>query len=487
MPGPLILAIDQGTSSTKCLLLDGRGEVVARSAAPLGESHPSPGRVEQDALEIVRSVADAVRACLDGHDARALVAVGLTNQRESLVAWDAVTGEPLAPVMSWQDQRTAADCDRLRTPDRERLIFARSGLPLDPMFSAAKAKWLLDALDPGRSRARAGGLRLGTIDSWLLSRFSGEHLTEAGNASRTQLLDVRRAIWDDDLLALFDVPREALPRVVSSVGPFPRVTGLAPVPDGVPLLAVMGDSHAALFAHGAFTPGAVKATFGTGSSVMGLIERPETLANGLCLTIAWSLDRPAFAAEGNIRAAGATLRWMADLLAITTEELAELAARSTSDGVAVVPGFNGLGAPWWDRDAVGLVTGCTLATGRGTLARAALESIPHQVCDVVEAIDASVGHVDEVHADGGPTRNPVLMQLSADLLGRPVLPARTSELSALGVAHLAGLRAGVWGMEELVRMPRERSRVTPRMGEAERVGARGAWRGAVARALGRTP
>jgi glycerol kinase len=355
------------------------------------------------------------------------------------------------------------------------------------MFSAAKARWLLDSLDPARVRARAGALRLGTVDSWLLSRFGGAHVIEAGNASRTQLLDVRRADWDADLLDLFGVPREALPRIVSSTGPFPAAAGLAPLPDGVPVTGVMGDSHAALFAHGAFAPGAVKATFGTGASVMGLIDRPEALADGLCLTIAWSLERGAcaFAAEGNIRAAGATLRWMAEILGVTTEALAELAAGASSDGVAVVPGFNGLGAPWWDRHAVGLVTGCTLATGRATLARAALESIPHQVCDVVEAIDRSVGRVREVYADGGPTRNPVLMQIQADLLGRPVLASRTSELSALGAAHLAGLGAGMWSMADLSGLARERFCFSPRTGDAERSRAREGWRRAVGRALGR--
>ncbi|WP_437757430.1 FGGY-family carbohydrate kinase [Sorangium sp. So ce1389] len=488
MKSPLILAIDQGTSATKCLLVNERGEVVARGSAPLGEQHPKPGWVEQDGLEIVRSVQGAVRACLEGQDPRAVLAVGLSNQRESLVVWDERTGEPLAPVMSWQDQRTVGMCDELRSPDNEQLIRSRSGLPLDPMFSAAKARWLLDLLDARRTRSRAGEVRLGTIDSWLLSRFGGEHLIEVGNASRTQLLDVRRMDWDDDLLRLFGVPRQALPRVVSSAGPFPGLKGLDPLPSGVPVMGVLGDSHAALFAHGAFTPGQVKVTYGTGSSVMGLVERPDDLANGLCLTIAWAREglRPAHAAEGNIRAAGATLRWMASLLEISTDALADLAAGASSDGVTVVPGFNGLGAPHWDRAAVGLVTGCTFATGRATLARAALESIPHQVCDVIEAIDRSAGRVERVHADGGPTRNPVLMQLQADLLGRPVLPSTTSELSALGAAHLAGLSTGLWSQDVLNGISRERRVVEPRMQPAERERARETWRHAVDRARSRT-
>jgi glycerol kinase len=484
MAKPLILSIDQGTSSTKCLLVNVAGEVVARGSAPLGEQHPRPGWVDQDARALVASVRQAVAACLQGQDPAAVEAVGISNQRESLVAWDARTGEPLAPLISWQDQRGAAACEALRSPETERLVQERSGLPLDHMFSASKARWLLDALDPTRTRSRAGAIRLGTVDSWLLAQLGGEHVIEAGNASRTQLLDVRRVAWDEDLLRLFGVPREALPRVVSSVGPFPRTRGLSPLPDGVPVLAVMGDSHAALFAQGGFRPGTVKATYGTGSSVMGLVPEPGRLADGLCLTIAWSLEAPAFAAEGNIRAAGATLRWTADLLGMGTEALAELAAASASEGVSLVPGFNGLGAPWWDRDAVGLITGCTLGTGRGNLARAALESMVHQVADVVEAVDRSVGRVDEVYADGGPTRNGTLMQLQADVLGRPVLPARTAELSALGVAHLAGLQAGVWSQDGLERLARDRARFAPAWSSEERARARASWLRAVQRSRG---
>jgi glycerol kinase len=484
MAKPLILAIDQGTSSTKCLLVNEAGEVVARGSAPMSVQHPRPGWVDQDPREIAASVSKAAAACLEGQDPRAVVGIGISNQRESLVAWDARSGEPLAPMVTWQDQRTGAVCEALRTPESERLVQERSGLPLDPMFSAAKARWLLDTLDPDRSRARGGAIRLGTVDSWLLSRFGGEHLIEAGNASRTQLLDVRRAAWDDDLLQLFGVPREALPRVVSSAGPFPRVRGLAPLPDGVPILAVMADSHSALFAHGGFQPGTVKATFGTGSSIMGLVPAPESLANGLCLTIAWSLGSPAFAAEGNIVATGATFRWMADLLGVSTDALAELAHGARSDGVTVVPAFGGLGAPWWDRDAEAIITGCTLGTGRTTLARAALESIVHQVADMVEAVDRSVGRVREVYADGGPTRNTELMQLQADVLGRPVLASRTAELSALGVAHLAGLKAGVWSQEALERLARDRSRFDAAWSDDDRTRARTRWLRAVKRARG---
>lgn len=484
---PTVLAIDQGTSATKCILVDAEGNIASRASSPLGEARPHIGWVEQDALAIERSVQAAVRDCIAQHDARAIVAVGLSNQRESLVLWDRRSGAPLAPVVSWQDQRSSVDCDAMRTPEVERLVRERSGLPLDPMFSAAKARWLLDRHDPDRALARAGRLCLGTIDSWLLSRWSGEHLIETGNAARTQLLDVRRATWDDDLLELFGIPRAALPEVRPSCGPFPPVRGLPPLADGVGLHAVMGDSHAALFAHGATGPGQVKATYGTGSSVMGLIPRPEALGAGLCLTIAWQMAEVAYAAEGNIRSAGSALRWMADLLGLSPQDLAALGTASTSDGVVLVPAFTGLGAPWWDDRASGLIANLTLGAGRPQLARATVEAIVHQVADVVDAIRSGVADIAELHVDGGPTRNDALMQLQADLLGRPVRRAEDAELSALGVAHMAGIGAGVWSAEACRTLPRRHRRFTPAMDEADRRAARALWLGAVARSRLRAP
>ena len=477
-----ILAIDQGTSSTKCLLVDGKGDVVARGSAPLGESHPKPGWVEQDADELWGSVRRAVAACLSDHDPRSVAGIGISNQRESCVVWDRRSGKALAPMLSWQDQRTAALCDGMRSEETEAFVRRTSGLPLDPMFTALKARWLLDTLDPGRQRAEAGDICIGTVDSWILSRFSSKPVIEAGNASRTQLLDTRAVTWAPALLDLFQIPEAALPRVARSTGPFPAARGLDPLPDGVPVLAVMGDSHAALFAHGAFSPGQIKATYGTGSSVMGLVDDVARLDPGLCLTIAWSVDAPAFAAEGNIRAAGSTLRWLSGVFGMTPAELAEMAETARSDGVMLVPGFNGLGAPWWDRSAVGLLSGFTLGTSREAIARAALESIPHQVSDVVEAIDRSVGHVRELYADGGPTRNDTLMRIQADLAGRPVVRSETAELSALGAAHLAGLQAGIWSWADLAGMSRDGRRFDPSIEDPERNAQRKRWREAVQRA-----
>ncbi len=482
MPGPLVLAIDQGTSATKCALVDAAGAIVGRGAAALGEAHPRPGWVEQDAEEIWASVRAAVVRCLDGHDAGRVAAVGLSTQRESMALWERSSGAPLAPLLSWQDSRTAGMCDGMRSQGCEPMVRERSGLPLDPMFSAAKARWLLDAHDPGRARARAGELCLGTVDSWLLSRLGGEHLIEAGNASRTQLLNVIDAAWDDGLLALFDVPRAALPRVVASDGPFPAARGLAPLPDGVPVRAVMGDSHAALFAHGARAPGQVKATYGTGSSVMGLLARPGDLDPGLCLTIAWQLgERAQFAAEGNIRASGSTLRWLGELFGQTPDALAELGARSDSRGVALVPGFTGLGAPWWDRNAVGLIAGLRLDTSLADLAHAALQAIVQQVADVLDAMRRGAD-VTALFADGGPSRSDALMRMQADALGVPVIRARDAELSALGGAHRAGLGAGRWSSHGRAGLARPRNAFEPSVDMAARAAARAQWATAVARA-----
>ncbi len=477
----LVLAIDQGTSATKCVLVDEAGGIVARSSSPLGENHPQPGWVEQDAESIWASVIDAVGQCLAGVDGSAVKAVGLSSQRESVVAWDRASGLPLAPLISWQDQRTATLCDRLRTPEVDALVRTRSGLPLDPMFSAAKMAWFLDALDPQRVRARSGAIRFGTIDSWLLHRLSGAHLIEAGNASRTQLLDTARLRWDDDLLDLFDIPRATLPEIVPSIGPFPLTTAGGPFPPGARVYGVMADSHAALFAHGAFAPGMLKVTYGTGSSVMGLIPAPSDVGPGLCLTVAWQTSAVAYAAEGNIRATGAALRWLSDLFEITPHELVELGAATDNDGVAFVPAFTGLGAPWWDLDAVGLLAGITQKTGRAQIARAALDAVVHQIADVVDAFRHEVGEPTELCADGGPTRSDRLVQLQADVVGRRVSRSGDPELSALGCAHLAGVGAGIWSWPELAALPRRRVPFDPAVRDEWRDDARESWHAAVAR------
>jgi glycerol kinase len=486
MSASLILAIDQGTSSTKVLVVDATGAVLATGQAPVGQATPQPGWVEQDPDEIWASVKAAVAAAVTPEMAPRIVGVGLSTQRESCVAWDRRTGAPLSPLLSWQDQRTAPICAAIREAGEADAIRQKTGLPLDPMFSAAKAMWILDRIDPTRERARRGEIVLGTIDAFLLSRLEGEPLVEAGNASRMQLVDVASARFDDDLLALFDVPAAALPAIVPSIGPFPSVRGLPPLRDGTPVLAVLADSHAALFAHGAFKPGPVKATQGTGSSVMGLLGPKGSgghLHPGMCKTIAWWIDGPTLAFEGNIRSAGSTLLWAAELLGIDAGELARLASTVEDAGnVHLVPGFNGLGAPWWDSSAVGLLSGVTLGSGRSVVARAALDSIAHQIADVVDAVRESGVPVDRLMVDGGPTRNDQLVQFEADLVGVPVLRTQTSELSALGAAHLAGLRAGLFSPAFLEALDRGERTFKPVFGRERRAACRQGWALALRRA-----
>jgi glycerol kinase len=491
MSDDLILAIDNGTSSTKCLVVDDLGQVIGRGQASVSLLTPEPGWVEQDANEIWASVRRAAAEALDPATAKRVVSVGVSTQRESCVIWDRRSGEALTPVLSWQDQRTENICALIRASGHGSVIRRKSGLPLDPMFSAAKARWLLDRLPSGQARAKAAEIRIGTIDSFILSRFGGEAVIEAGNASRTQLFDVVHGNWDEELLSIFDVPLSAMPRVVASTGPFPTAKGLAPLPDGVPVGAVMADSHSALFAHGAFAPGPVKATHGTGSSVMGLVDRNaikdgNSGAPGVCLTLAWQVDAPTLALEGNVRSAGSTLIWAAELLGVDTQELARLAATApNSRGVYVVPAFGGLGAPWWDASAVGTVSGFTFGVTRAPFARAALDSIAHQIADVLDAVQATGAPVESLLVDGGPTRNDQLMQFEADMVGVPVERTEVAELSALGVAHLAGISAGVFSREGLSQLDRGRMTFNPSCAPEDRVRERKAWARAIARARGR--
>jgi glycerol kinase len=474
-----VVAIDQGTSATKALLVDSQGEVRSRASVPLRQHHPRPGWAEQDAEELWESVERAVAGSVHGFDPADIVAVGLSTQRESTVLWDRATGQALAPILGWQDGRHAEFCAAIRAEGHGERVRKVSGLPLDAMFSASKATWLLDTHDPDRSRSRAGELCLGTVDSWLLWNLTGEHVIESGNAARTQLLDISTRTWDPWLLNLFSVPAEVLPEVRPSTGPFRAIRGLGPVPAGVRVTSVMGDSHAALFAHGARQPGQVKATYGTGSSVMGLAgEQPGSEESALAWTIAWETDRPYFALEGNIRASGATLVWLANLFARSPGELAGSAAAS-SDGVILVPAFTGLGAPWWDDQAKALLVGFTEGTRAEHLARAALESIAFQIEDVIAEVERHVGRIETVFADGGPTDNPVLMQLQADLSGRRVNQAVARDLSALGAAHLAGLEAGVWTDEQLLDVHRPYQPYIPQWDGSYRAERFGAWHDAV--------
>jgi glycerol kinase len=468
-----VLAIDQGTQSTKALIVGRDHRVTARSAATLDRTFPQTGWVEQDAEAIWGSVvaaADGIPGQVDG--------ISLSTQRETVVAWDASTGLPLGPALSWQDQRAVAICERLA--HLAHAVETRTGLLLDPMFSAAKISWLLDAYDPARSRARTGQVKVGTIDSWLLWRLTGRHLTEAGNASRTSLLDISTVAWDPELCDGFGVPVECLPEIVSSMPMVATTIRLGPAAEGTPVAGVLGDSHAALFANAGWRHGSVKASFGTGSSIMAVSE--ATTAEGLCRTIAW--DGPAGvtrALEGNIRSSGATLTWLCDLLGISAPELSTLAVTGSRE-VHLVPAFGGLGAPYWDARAVGVLDGLDMGMGRADLSRAALESVAFQVSDVLAAVTAAGTPATTVLADGGATASDLLMQWQADIAQARVVVSDEPELSALGSADLAGVALGGWSVADLEALDRPRHEFSPAVSAAESVSARDGWALAVARA-----
>lgn len=481
----LVLAIDQGTSSTKAVIVDGTGSVVARASVPLGQTHPAPGWVEQDPGELLESVKKAISQASAGVTGT-VVALGISSQRESAIAWDRRTGEPLGPVLGWQDRRTAGEAQRLQGLGLGAQVRGKTGLPIDPMFSALKFAWLLDAVDPDRKRSRAGEIALGTVDSWIVFSLTREHRIEIGNASRTLLLNIDTGDWDDSLLEIFGIPREALPRVVSSAELTGAVTGVAALPGGVPVTAVLADSHAALYGHGVREPGAVKVTYGTGSSIMGLLSPGASAGDGLVRTIAWSLGTPVQAFEGNILSAGSTVMWLAQVLSTTPDELSRLASSVTdSHGAYLVPAFAGLGAPWWDDEARGLLSGLTLGTSKAHLARAAFDSIVFQVEDVLAVADSCMdSRIQTILADGGPSANRWLMQCQSDISQREVVTSSVSELSALGVADLAGSSVGLWADGEAADSSRPDATIPPHLAADEALERRAAWLGAVARARG---
>ena len=438
-----VLTIDQGTTNTKALLIDVlAGSIGARASRRVTIDFPSPGWVEQDAAQLWRATADAVSECLASVPDLTPVAVAVSNQRESVVAWSRTTGAPLGPVLGWQDARTTQRCADLGSSAD--MVRSRTGLSLDPMFSATKMRWLLDSVVA--SGADVADVCVGTIDTWLIWNLTGEFATEAGNASRTLLLDLRDLDWHQELLDLFGIPLSTLPEVRASNAGFGLTRGGAGIPAGLPVLAVLADSHAALFHHGCTLSGAGKATYGTGTSVMTPCSGPDAAPQGIATTIAWLTDRPTYAREGNIVASGSALDWMARMLGAGEHEpggsfLSDLAGTvADAGGVEFVPAFSGLGAPYWDRSAQGVLVGMTGGTHRAHLARAALEAVAHQVADVVEAIESDGGaRIDVLHADGGATASGLLMQMQADLLGRAVHVSDSIDASAMGVARLASL------------------------------------------------
>jgi glycerol kinase len=466
----LILAIDQGTTGTTCLVFDEELRVLGRGYREVPQHFPQPGWVEHDAEEIWTGVKAAVDEAIRAAGTPALDAIGIANQRETTVLWSRRTGRPVAPAIVWQDRRTAARCRELPAG----LIRDRTGLLPDPYFSATKLEWLL-----GRVEGEADELAFGTVDSWLAWKLTGEHVTDRTNASRTLLYSLDADAWDDELLALFAVPRRVLPRVVGSAE---VVADAALAGRRVSLAALAGDQQAALVGQGCFDLGEAKATYGTGSFVLTHVgESAEPPPDGLLKTAA---APSGFALEGAILVSGAAVQWLRDglgLLADADETEAIATSVDSSDGVVFVPALAGLGSPHWDPDARGLIAGITQRTTRAHLVRATLEAIAFQVADVVEAVPLALR---ALRADGGAAANGFLMQFQADVLGLPVEVAVEREATALGAAALAGLAVGTWRDPAEVRRLLRPGRVyEPQMSRDEAETLRDAWRRAVRRTL----
>jgi glycerol kinase len=472
-----VLAIDQGTTNSKALLLDEPGRIVKKASAPVAVSYPQPGWVEQSAIDIWHSVQAVATECLAAAEGQAIAAIGISNQRESVLIWDRRTGKPIGPSITWQCRRSAARIAALRTPGVEQRVRSITGLGLDPLFPAAKIGWLLDAYPEARARAARGELCAGTIDSWLVFKLTGGklHATDFGNASRTQLFDIGAGAWSPELLALFDVPGTIMPDARSSNADFGVTDIASTLPPGIPIRAVMGDSHAALFGHGVRKPGAVKATYGTGSSLMTLTNGPVASRSGLSTTIAWrTADITAYALEGNITVSAQAAAWVASILGLPDAQALTRLAETVPDsgGVYFVPALAGLGAPHWRDQARAVFSGMSLATRPAHLARATLEAIALQVRDVFVAMESDAGlRLDVLNVDGGATDNDLLMQLEADILDRPLQRKAIAELSAAGVGAMAGAVVGLWAEAGPDRLGAVRDIVVP--------GARPEWRAAL--------
>ena len=485
MTGPLVLAIDQGTTNTKAVLVDAAGHILARASAPLTSSYPHPGWAEQAAEEIWASVRSVI-AGIVRQAGQGIAAIAIANQRETLVVWDAETGQSVTPAILWQCRRTADDCERLRAAGAEPQVVAATGLGINPLFPAAKLGWVMRHV-PATAELRAKGrLRAGTVDSWLLWNLTGgaAFATDHSNASRTQLFQTGRLEWDSELSELFGAPVEVLPRPMPSDSAFGvTAAGMTDLPAGIPIRAMMGDSHAALYGHGVRGPGTVKATYGTGSSLMTLAPARVASKHGLSGTIAWSdAVGTAHALEGNITVSAQAAGFMAGLLGLSGPAALSDLAQTVPDsgGVSFVPALAGLGAPHWDDHATGTVTGMSHATLPAHLARASFDAIALQIADVFEAMEQDTGHrLEALRADGGASSNDFLMQLQADVLGRPVIRAEVEEVGALGAAAMAFRSLGVEP-----HFASESQRFAPQRDEAWRAALRRQWRAALAAARG---
>jgi len=487
-----LLALDQGTTSSRAILFSLEGRPVAMAQREFRQLYPRPGWVEHDPLEIWESQLGVAQEALRqaGVEAKEVVALGLTNQRETTLVFERGTGRPLYNAIVWQDRRTASLCQELKAQGLEPLFRERTGLLLDPYFSGTKLAWLLANVPGLRERARRGEVLFGTVDTWLLYRLTGGrvHATDPSNASRTLLFNLHTLSWDEELLGILGIPPAMLPEVRPSDGEFgatlPELFG-APIP----IRGVLGDQQAALFGQAALAAGQGKCTYGTGAFLLlNTGERPVPSPKGLLSTVAWSVrGKVSYALEGSVFMAGAVVGWLQGLGLIRESAEVEALAREVEDsgGVYLVPAFTGLGAPYWDPYARGAILGLTRGTSRAHLARAALEGVAFQVLDVVRAMEGEAGlSLKELRVDGGMAQNALFLEIQADLLGVPVLRSRVTETTALGAAWMAGVGAGVLGLEAVREAWTLEARFLPRLSPSRREALHQDWRRAVERALG---
>ena len=489
MQDQYILALDQGTTSSRAMLFDRNGNVVSVAQKEFQQIYPQAGWVEHDPQEIWSTQAGVAAEAVTraGESASSIAAVGITNQRETTIVWDRETGKPIYNAIVWQDRRTAGFCDELKARGLEAMVRSKTGLPIDAYFSATKIRWILDNVEGARDKAKQGRLAFGTVDSWLVWNFTrhGLHVTDITNASRTMLFDIHERRWDDELLDALGIPRNMLPEVRTSSEVYATTQGTVFAAD-VPLASLAGDQHAALFGQMCTDPGMVKNTYGTGCFlVMNTGDKPIESRNNLVTTIAWQIgDQVNYALEGSIFIAGAVVQWLRDGLGLIRQASeVETLARGVphSDGVYLVPAFAGLGAPHWDARARGTLFGVTRGTTSSHISRAALDSIAYQSLDVLKAMEADSGmRIGELRVDGGACANNLLMQFQADILGVDVARPRIAETTALGAAYLAGLAVGYWkDVDELKAQWQLERRFSPSMPQPEIASCLAGWQRAV--------
>ena len=482
-----VLSVDQSTQGTKALLFDEAGKLIHRADRPHRQITNESGWVEHDPEEIWRNTLQVVRDVTEkaGIDRNEIAVMGISNQRETTVCWDRATGKPVCNAVVWQCARAAELCENIEKAGFGKPVQQKTGIPLSPYFPAAKLAWILQNVPGAAEKAAAGELAAGTVDSWLVYKLTGgkQHRTDYSNASRTQLFNLRTLAWDPELLDVFGIPARCLAEITDSDGEFGETDLDGWLSQPIPIRGVLGDSHGALFGQGCLRPGMVKATYGTGSSIMMNIgETPAVSDKGLVTSLAWKLrGKVNYVLEGNINYTGAVITWLKDDLKLIfspgeTEALARGA--NPGDRTYLVPAFSGLGAPYWDSNARACISGMSRTTGKNEVVRAALDCIAYQITDIVEAMRESAGTgIEELRADGGPTRNGYLMQFQSDLLGIPVRVPDQEELSGIGAAYAAGIAAGIW--DETVLDGFRRRTYAPAMENTEREERRRGWKEAV--------